>query len=140
MKGMEADAASHTSSMANESAQAPVIEQKSGNFRKVRKSVRQDWALPINGGGPSLPAVPVRHKAKRRREIVALAPAEVEMLRQLHERCEAVGMNIRKPRLLAAGLQLLAALPMGKFLAVLGPLETPVNVQKIKKRKPPTAV
>jgi hypothetical protein len=138
MKGMEADAASHTSSMANESAQAPVIEQKSGNFRKVRKSVRQDWALPINGGGPSLPAV--RHKAKRRREIVALAPAEVEMLRQLHERCEAVGMNIRKPRLLAAGLQLLASLPMGKFLAVLGPLETPVNVQKIKKRKPPTAV
>jgi len=138
MKGMEADAASHTSSMANESAQAPVIEQKSGNFRKVRKSVRQDWALPINGGGPSLPAV--RHKAKRRREIVALAPAEVEMLRQLHERCEAVGMNIRKPRLLAAGLQLLASLPMGKFLAVLGPLETPVNVQKIKKRRPPTAV
>jgi hypothetical protein len=139
MKGMEADAASHASGMEIESTPAPAIEQKSGNFRKVSKSARLDWALPINGEGPILPA-PLRHKAKRRREIVALAAADVEMLRQLHERCEAVGMNIRKPHLLAAGLQLLASLPMGKFLAVLGPLEAPVKVQKIKKRKPPTSV
>jgi hypothetical protein len=145
MKGMEAVAASQASGIENESAQAPATGQPNNKFRKAARNPRLDWALPIDGVGPIVPILPilptaprVRNKGKRRREIVALAPADVDMLRQLHERCESVGMHIRKPRLLAAGLHLLASMPMGKFLAVLGPLESPVTVQKNKKKKPPS--
>ena len=139
MKGMEAAAASHALDVEHKSTQTPATVQKGGSLQKVPSNGHLEHVLaaePVTL--PHQATTPSRHKSKRRREIVTLAPVDVETFRELHNRCEAVGMKVRKSRLLVAGLHLLASMPMGKFLAVLGPLESPVNLQKVKKKKPPT--
>jgi hypothetical protein len=94
-----------------------------------------DWPLPppigdIDSGKPAIARKP-------RREEISLSRKDLEALNELHERCKGFGVKIRKDKLLAAGLQLLAQAPTGKLLAILGPLESQSTVLKRKKKKPP---
>ncbi|MBV8635713.1 MAG: hypothetical protein JO002_14560, partial [Burkholderiaceae bacterium] len=95
------------------------------------------WPLPppitTNDDEPAVP----RPKQKSRENTIELSAAELETLEVLQTRCKELGVKIRKNKLLAAGLQLLATAPTGKLLAMVGPLETSSNPVKIKKRKAP---
>lgn len=94
-----------------------------------------DWPLPppIGDTDSGKPAI----ARKPRREEISLSRKDLEALAELHERCKGFGVKIRKDKLLAAGLQLLAQAPTGKLLAILGPLESQSTVLRRKKKKPP---
>ena len=97
---------------------------------------RLDWPLP-----PPIEEVSSENPATLRRkpqsERIVLSQEDQDTLTALHERCKAFGIKIKKDKLLAAGLQLLAGAPPGKLLAILGPLESHGDVLKRKKKKPP---
>ena len=97
---------------------------------------RADWPLPppISEAGN---AAPGRSKTRPRHELIELSSADEKALAVLQERCREVGIKIKKNKLLTASLQLLAAAPTGKLLALLGPLESVDTSWKPKKKKTP---
>ena len=99
---------------------------------------RADWPLPppISETADAAPAT-TRPKARPRHELIELSSADEKALEALQERCKEVGIKIKKNKLLTAGLQLLAAAPTGKLLALLGPLESVDASWKPKKKKTP---
>lgn len=75
------------------------------------------------------------NKPKSKRDVFTLSPTDHRLLNELKLRCESTGVKIKKTQLLVTGLHLLSSLPMGKLLAVIGPLESKVIKPQIRKKK-----
>ena len=75
-----------------------------------------------------------KSKRKNKSESFSLSKKDLAQLDVLKRRCDSTGVKIGKTKLLVAGLHILSAMPLGKLLAVIGPLE-PTNQRLQLKRK-----
>lgn len=96
-------------------AASPTVHEKNQKKTKRAASV----ATPAGETAPEKPK-----KTKVVRDSFTMPEADYRMLAELKERCLAGGQKIKKSELLRAGVNLLAALPANRLLAVVAKLES----------------
>jgi hypothetical protein len=132
MKGMEAGEAAQIAGLAQESAKIPIPALKT---QRAAEDLNAHELQPA-GAPKRLPGkAKTSRKSRAKREAYTLTQADTEVLKTLKQRCEAVGIKVGKRQLLTAGLHLLASMSVGKFLAVIGPMEARSSLARIMKKK-----
>jgi hypothetical protein len=136
VKGVDTAATSQAMEVALGSSKVTLRPPKGRNVGKKQELTglqqASSDAIPV----AREPISQARRKPKSKLDSLSLPQAEMAMLQSIQDRCESVGVKIKKTQLLVAALHLLSSMPMGKFLAVVGPLESVDHLAQVKKKRP----
>jgi len=129
MKGMDTQATTHK---ANAAGAKKVIHNAASKVAKLSDSQllgRAQWNIPPRAVAATRTVVqtPARRNSKSSRDAYNLSDDNAELLEALKQRCESSGVKIKKTQLIVAALHLLTSMPMGKFLAAIGPHESALS-------------